>query len=176
MTQLKTQNQLNSNHDQIRFKFVIFSNRSFFMQKVEIFIQKQFVVRHHLSQYIVDEKYVKCTHWINEKYEKFFDSKLRFTYDVSKIDNFFVFERHRTMTYEKQIDQWKKKQRILMRLWIVKIKTFAKISKIARTREFVFENIKVKMTNVFMSIVVKHQNDLFFYIIKHIDNVKFQQL
>ena len=71
MTQLKTQNQLNSNHDQIRFKFVVFQNRFFFMQKVEIFIQKQFVVRHHLFQYIVDEKYVKCTHWINEKYEKF---------------------------------------------------------------------------------------------------------
>ena len=63
-----------------------------------------------------------------------------------------------------------------MRLWIVKIKTFAKISKIARIREFVFKNIKIKMTNIFMSIVVKHQNDLFFHIIKHIDNVKLQQL
>ena len=146
------------------------------MQKVEIFIQEQSAVRHHLSQYIVDEKYVKCTHWINKKYKKLFDSKLRLTYDVSKIDNFFVFERHRIMTYEKQIDQWKKKQRILMRLWIVKIKTFAKASKIARTQELVFENIKIKMTNVLMSIVVKHQNDFDFHIIRHIDNVKLQQL
>ena len=63
-----------------------------------------------------------------------------------------------------------------MKLWIVKIKTFAKTSKIVRTREFVFENIKIKMTNVFMSIVVKHQCDLNFHIIKHIDNVKLQQL
>ena len=99
MTQLKIQNQLNSNHDQIRFKFVIFQNRSFFMQKVEIFIQKQFVMRHHLFQYIVDEKYVKNTH------KKLLDSKLRFIYDVSKIDNIYVFTRHLTMIYEKQIDQ-----------------------------------------------------------------------
>ena len=176
MTQLKAQNQLNSNHDQIRFKSVVFQNRSFFMQKVEIFIQKQSAVRHHLFQYIVDEKYVKCTHWISEKYEKLFDSKLRFTYDVSKMNNFFVFERHRTMTYEKQTDQWKERQRIFMRLWIVKIKAFAKISKIARTRESVFKNIKIKMTNVLMSVVVKHQCDLFFHIIRHIDNVKLQQL
>ena len=48
IAQLKIQNQLNSKHDQICFKFVIFQNRFFFMQKVEIFIQKQFVVRHHL--------------------------------------------------------------------------------------------------------------------------------
>ena len=59
IAQLKTQNQLNSKHDQIRFKSVIFQNRSSFMQKIEIFIQKQFVVRHHLSQYIIDEKYLK---------------------------------------------------------------------------------------------------------------------
>ena len=59
IVQLKIQNQLNSKHDQIRFKFVIFQNRFFFMQKVEIFIQKQFVVRHHLFQYIIDEKYLK---------------------------------------------------------------------------------------------------------------------
>ena len=99
MTQLKIQNQLNSNHDQIRFKFVIFQNRSSLMQKVEILIQKQFVMRHHLFQYIVDEKYVKNTH------KKLFDSKLRFIYDVSKIDNIYVFTRHLTMIYEKQIDQ-----------------------------------------------------------------------
>ena len=99
MTQLKTQNQLNSNHDQIRFKFAIFQNRSSLMQKVEIFIQKQSVMRHHLFQYIVDEKYVKNTH------KKLFDSKLRFIYDVSKIDNIYVFTRHLIMIYEKQIDQ-----------------------------------------------------------------------
>ena len=102
MTQLKTQNQLNSNHDSIRFKFVISQNRSFFMQKVEIFIQKQFVVRHHLFQYIVDEKNVK---WIDQKHKKLLDLKLRFIYDVSKIDDIFVFERHFIMTHEKQIDQ-----------------------------------------------------------------------
>ena len=113
ITQLKTQNQLNSNHDQIRFKSVIFQNRSSFMQKVEIFIQKQSVVRHHLFQYIVDEKNVK---WVDQKYKKLFDSKLRFIYDVSKIDDIFVFKRHLIMTHKKQIDQWKKKQRILMKL------------------------------------------------------------
>ena len=176
MTQLKIQNQLNSNYDQIRFKSAVSQNRSSFMQKVEILIQEQSAVRHHLPQYIVDEKYVKCIHWINEKYEKLFNSELRFTYDVSKMNNSFVFERHRTMTYEKQIDQWKERQRILIRLWIVKIKAFAKTSKIVRTRESVFKNIKIKMTNVFMSIVVKHQCDLFFHIIRHIDNVKLQQL
>ena len=58
----------------------------------------------------------------------------------------------------------------------MKIKTFAKTSKIVRTRKFVFEDIKIKMTNVFMSIVVTHQCDLNFHIIKHIDNMKFQQL
>ena len=36
MTQLKIQNQLNSNYDQIRFKSVIFQTRFSFMQKVEI--------------------------------------------------------------------------------------------------------------------------------------------
>ena len=99
MTQLKTQNQLNLNHDQIRFKFVVFQNRSSFMQKVEILIQKQSVMRHHLFQYIVDEKYVKNTH------KKLFDLKLRLIYDVSKIDNIYVFTRHLTMIYKKQIDQ-----------------------------------------------------------------------
>ena len=58
----------------------------------------------------------------------------------------------------------------------MKIKTFAKTSKIARIRKFVFKKIKIKMTNIIKSIVVEHQCDLFFHIIKHIDNVKFQQL
>ena len=40
IAQLKTQNQLNSKHDQIRFKSAISQNRFFFMQKIEIFIQK----------------------------------------------------------------------------------------------------------------------------------------
>ena len=105
IVQLKTQNQLNSKHDRIRFKFAVFQNRSFSMQKVEILIQKQSVERHHLFQYIVHEKYVKLNRCIFEKYEKLSDSALRFIYDVSKIDNIFVFERHRIMTYEKQIDQ-----------------------------------------------------------------------
>ena len=165
MTQLKIQNQLNSNHDQIRFKSVIFQNRSFFMQKVEIFIQKQSVMRHHLSQYIVDEKYVKNTH------KKLFDSKLRFIYDVSKIDNIYVFTRHLTMTYEKQIDQWKKK-RILTRLWVKKFRAFAKISKMIRAREVIMNDIKIKMTIIFKSIIVQH--DISFF--KHIDNMSFQQL
>ena len=62
IAQLKIQNQLNSKHNSIRFKLVIFQNRFFFKQKVDIFIQKQFVVRHYLFQYIIDEKYVKCNH------------------------------------------------------------------------------------------------------------------
>ena len=59
--QLKTQNQLNSKHDQIRFKFAIFQNRFLLKQKIEIRIQKQFTVQHYLFQYIVHEKYVKFT-------------------------------------------------------------------------------------------------------------------
>ena len=61
IAQLKAQKQLNFKHDQIRFKSAIFQNRFFFMQKIEILIQKQSVERHHLFQYIVDEKYVKST-------------------------------------------------------------------------------------------------------------------
>ena len=166
MTQLKIQNQLNSNHDQIRFKFVIFQNRSSFMQKVEIFIQKQSVMRHHLSQYIVDEKYVKNTH------KKLFDLKLRFIYDVSKIDNIYVFTRHLIMIYEKQIDQWKKKKRILTKLWIKKFKTFAKTSKMIRARRIIMNDIKIKMTIILKSIIVQHDINFF----KHIDNMNFQQL
>ena len=105
IVQLKTQNQLNSKHNRIRFKSALFQNRSFSMQKIEIFIQKQFVERHHLFQYIVHEKYVKFSRCIFEKYEKLSDSALRFIYDVSKINNIFVSERHRIMTYKKQIDQ-----------------------------------------------------------------------
>ena len=48
IAQLKIQNQLNSKHDQIRFKFAIFQIRSFLIQKIDIFIQKQFAVRHYL--------------------------------------------------------------------------------------------------------------------------------
>ena len=166
MTQLKIQNQLNSNHDQIRFKFVIFQNRSSFMQKVEIFIQKQFVMRHHLSQYIVDEKYVKDIH------KKLFDSKLRLIYDVSKIDNIYVFTRHLIMIYEKQIDQWKKRKRILTRLWVKKFKAFAKTSKMIRTWRITMNDIKIKMTIIFKSIIVQHDINFF----KHIDNMSFQQL
>ena len=47
--QLKTQNQLNSKYDSIRFKFAISQNRFFSMQKIEISIQKQFALRHYMS-------------------------------------------------------------------------------------------------------------------------------
>ena len=103
--QLKTQNQLNSKHDQIRFKLVIFQIRFSLIQKVDIFIQKQFVVRHYLFQYIVDEKYVKHICSIDYEHEKISDSTLRFIYNVFKIDNIFVFDRHVNITCEKQIDQ-----------------------------------------------------------------------
>ena len=106
IAQLKIQNQLNSKHDQIRFKFVISQNRSFFMQKVEICIQKQSALRHHLSQYIVDEKYVKNSiNYIDFNYQKLSDSTLRSIYDVFMLDNISVFNQHLYMTYEKQIEQ-----------------------------------------------------------------------
>ena len=76
------------------------------MQKVEIFIQKQSVLRHHLFQYIVDEKYVKDSiNCIDFNYQKFFDSALRFIYDVFMFDNISVFNQHFYITYEKQIEQ-----------------------------------------------------------------------
>ena len=101
IVQLKTQNQLNSKHDQIRFKSAISQNRFFFMQKVKIFIQKQFVVQHYLFQYIIDKKYVKCS----QKYKKLFDLKLRFIYNISKTNNILIFNRYRIITYKKQTDQ-----------------------------------------------------------------------
>ena len=103
--QLKTQNQLNSKHDLIRFKLAIFQNRFFLMQKVEIFIQKQFVLRHYLSQYIVNEKYVKSTFELDYNYQKLFDSTLRFIYNVFRFNNICVFEQHIYITYKKQIEQ-----------------------------------------------------------------------
>ena len=103
IAQLKTQNQLNSKHGSIRFKPAISQNRLFLIQKVDIYIQKQFVQRHYLPQYIADEKYVKFEFGFN--FQKFFDSTLRFIFDVFKFDNIFVFKRHLYMTYEKQIEQ-----------------------------------------------------------------------
>ena len=100
--QLKTQNQLNSKHDSIRFKFVIFQNRFFSMQKIEIFISKQFVFRYYLSQYIVNEKYMSdSSFYINFdfKFQKFFDSALRFIYDVFTFNINIIFSQHRYMTY-----------------------------------------------------------------------------
>ena len=102
---MKIQNQLNSKHDLIRFKFAIFQNRFFSMQKIEIFIQKQFVLRYYLPQYIVDKKYVKSTSELDYNYQKLFNSILRFIYDVFKFNNTCVFEQYIYITYEKQIEQ-----------------------------------------------------------------------
>ena len=103
--QLKTQNQLNPKHDSIRFKSAIFQNRPPSMQKIEIFIQKQPALRHHLSQYTVDGKYVESTSEPDYNYQKLSDSVLRFTYDVSRLNDIRVSEQHIHMTYEKQIEQ-----------------------------------------------------------------------
>ena len=70
----------------------------------------------------------------------------------------------------------RKKKRILKTLFAVKIKAFAKTLKITRMREITLKNIKIKMTNIFKSIVVEHQCDIFIHLIRQIDNVKFQQL
>ena len=48
--QLKTQNQLNSKHNLICFKSIISQNQSFSIQKIEIFIQKQSVLRYYMFQ------------------------------------------------------------------------------------------------------------------------------
>ena len=59
IAQLKTQNHLKSKYNQIRFKFIIFSNRLSSIQKIEIFVQKQSVLQYYLLQYIINEKYMK---------------------------------------------------------------------------------------------------------------------
>ena len=90
--QLKTQNQLKSKHDSIRFKFAISQNRPSSIQKIEIFISKQFVLRQYLFQYIVNEKFVKnSTLYIDFDIQKLFNSTLRFIYNVFMFDNIFVF-------------------------------------------------------------------------------------
>ena len=61
-------------------------------------------------------------------------------------------------------------------LFVVKIKIFAKILKITRMRKTILKNIKIKITNIFKSIVVEHQCDKNINFIKHIDNKKLQQL
>ena len=58
----------------------------------------------------------------------------------------------------------------------MKIKIFAKILKIIRMSEITLKNIKIKLTNIFKSIVVEHQCNKNINFIKHIDNKKFQQL
>ena len=100
--QLKTQNQLNSKHDSIRFKPAIFQNRPSSMQKVEISLSKQLVFRHYLSQYIVDERYMSDSSFymnFDFKFQKLFDSALRSIYDVFTFNINTVSFQHRYMTY-----------------------------------------------------------------------------
>ena len=61
--------------------------------------------------------------------------------------------------------------------------TFAKTSKIIHNREFTkkdiqikIKNIKIKITNILKSIVIKIQFSKNINFIKYINNVKFQQL
>ena len=176
--QLETQNQLNTKHDLIRFKFIIFRNRlrSRFssMQKVEIFISKQFILRHHLSQYIVNEKYVKNSNFymnFDFKSQKFFDSALRFIYDVFKFDNISIFNQHQHLytTYWNQIEQWNEKKRFLKTLFTAEFESWLKItSKITWIKRFIMNDIETHITNILKSIVVQN----FIIWIRHIDNVK----
>ena len=173
---LETQNQLDSKHDQIDFEPVISQKRPPHKQKVEVLIQEQPAVRHHLPQYTVGGKYVEPTHWISRNYQKIPDSALRSTYDVSKFDSTSVSERHLNMTYEKQTDQWKERKRILKTLHDVELRAFGKASKITRIRLPTAHDIRDKMTNIPKPIVVEHQYDKSTNLIRHIDNVKLQQL
>ena len=174
IAQLEAQNQLNPKHGQIRFKPAISQNRSPPMQKVEVLIQKQPAVRHHLPQYTIDGKYLE---W-SQNYEKLPNSELRSTYDISRTDNTLISQRDRTMTYEKQADQWRERSRILKRLFAVEARAFAKTSKIKITqaRRPIFEDIMAKMTNIPKPIVMKIQAGKGISFIRHTDNVKLQQL
>ena len=178
IAQLEAQNQLDSKHGQIRFKPAISQNRPSPMQKVEVLIQKQPAMRHHLPQYTVDGKYVECSHWIGEKYEKLPDSELRSTYDISMMNNTLISERHRTMTYEKQANQWRERRRFLKKSFAEKARAFAKTSKIKITqaRRPIFEDIMAKMTNIPKPIVMKIQAGKNISFIRHTDNLKLQQM
>ena len=176
IAQLEAQNQLDSKHCQIRFKPAISQVRSPLIQKVDISIQKQPAVRHYLPQYTVGGKCVEHPRWTGQNHEKIPDSALRSTYDVSKIDNTSVSDRHVNMTCKKQTEQWKKKKRILKTLWKVKIKAFGKASKIAKMRLPTIKDIEDKITNIPKPIVIEHQCGISIHRIRHIDNVKLQQL
>ena len=98
--QLKTQNQLKPKQDSIRFKFVISQNQSSSIQKIEIFISKQFVLRQYLPQYIVDKKFVKNSIlYIDFDTQKLFNSALRFIYNISMFNNTSVFYQYLYTTY-----------------------------------------------------------------------------
>ena len=176
IAQLEAQNQLDSKHGQIRFKPAISQIRSPLMQKVEIPIQKQPAVRHHLPQYTVGGKYVESTSWTGQKCEKIPDSALRSTYDVSKLDSTAVSVRHLNMTYRKQTEQWQKRRRIPKTLCRVEVKAFEKASKITRMRLSTIRDIEAKMTNIPKPIVVEHQCGILIHLTRHIDNAKLQQL
>ena len=62
---------------------------------------------------------------------------------------------------------------MLKTLFIVKVKAFEKTSKIKNIRKFKFENIKIKITNISQSIIVKYYFFTLIYFIKYINNVKF---
>ena len=90
-----------------------------------------------------------------------------------------MFRKSITFTFLHDIWLWfmknksiNEKKRILTRLWIKKFKTFAKTSKMIRTRKIIMNDIKIKMTIIFKSIIVQHDINFF----KHIDNMNFQQL
>ena len=148
------------------------------MQKIEILISKQFVLRHHLSQYIVDERYVKNSNFymnFDFKFQKLFDLALRFIYDVFRFDNISIFNQHQHFytTYWNQIEQWNEKKRFLKTLFAAKFESWLKItSKIIWIKRFIMNDIEIHITNIFKSIVVQN----FIIWIRHIDNVKLQQL
>ena len=118
----------------------------------------------------------KPIYWTGRNHRKIPDSALRSTYDVSRLDDTSVFERHLNMTYDKQTDQWEKRKRILKALFAVKVRAFCKASKITRFRVSTGQDIKDKMRNILKPIIVEHRCGTDTNLIRHIDNMKLQQL
>ena len=173
IAQLEAQNQLDSKHGQIRFKPAISQNRPPSMQKVEVCIQKQPALRHHLPQYTVDGRYVEDSiNYTDYNYQKLPDSALRSTYDVSMLDDTSVPSQHLYMTYEKQTDQWNERKRILKALFSVEVRSFLRASKITQVGRWTMRDIQAKVTNIPKPIVVQQSTK----IIRHTDNVALQQL
>ena len=91
---------------QIQFKHFFQQYRCIATITIDIRVQKQFIVRHFLFQYIFEFKNVQSIHHYAKHfiYNKFFISIQRFTYDVYYINKFLSF-RQQHIIFQKQKNQ-----------------------------------------------------------------------